>query len=339
MPRYVRDASPNGNDLILVGNDLSTTQAKFGAGALACSAGNYGLMQKAIQLPGDFTIEGHGKYTTTGVNQAFFSAYKTPSIVNGGDEYELFSRSGSSQRLTFYVGTGTNLIVGITTPGTNTYCHWALVRSGSTTTLYTNGVVQGSTATAVDFANRVFAFGAWLTGTEPLIGFLDEIRISSMARYTAAFTPPSAAFPTGGSDPDWSSVLALLSFDASDMTATGAYSLAGVPGKAELPGWFTTSSLADQMGLLNLTDIYFGGTGKVVGDVAIDDDPDIPVARRVWLIRMRDGALIRETWSDAVTGAYSFFGVDITQRYAVLAFDQTHVFNAVIADNIPAEPM
>ena len=65
---------------------------------------------------------------------------------------------------------------------------------------------------------------------------------------------------------------------------------------------------------------------------------DIPVARRVRLHEQISGRLVRETWSDATTGAYSFTGLRLTAYY-VVSFDHTGTFGGVIADNLTPEPM
>ena len=82
----------------------------------------------------------------------------------------------------------------------------------------------------------------------------------------------------------------------------------------------------------------YGGLGKIVGTVKLDASPDdIPVARRVRLIRERDGVCMRETWSDPVTGAYQFLDIDPTIRYTVISYDYAQVYRAVAADNLLPE--
>ena len=49
--------------------------------------------------------------------------------------------------------------------------------------------------------------------------------------------------------------------------------------------------------------------------------------------------LIREVWSDATTGAYSFPWINETWRYTVITYDYEHNYRAVIADNILPELM
>lgn len=66
-----------------------------------------------------------------------------------------------------------------------------------------------------------------------------------------------------------------------------------------------------------------------------------PLRRRVQLYNQASGRLIRETWSDAATGEYSFDSIrggDGT-TYFVVAFDHTGHHRAVIADNLVPELM
>ena len=64
---------------------------------------------------------------------------------------------------------------------------------------------------------------------------------------------------------------------------------------------------------------------------------NIPLFRRVRLIRERDGAVIREQWSHPVTGAYDFQYIDEAQVYTVLSYDHTHTNQAVANDNLSLE--
>lgn len=80
--------------------------------------------------------------------------------------------------------------------------------------------------------------------------------------------------------------------------------------------------------------------GRISGTVKRKADPtNVPVRRRVRLIRDRDGLLVAETWSDAVTGAYEFLWVEEWEAYTVIAYDFEHDFRAVVADNLQPEVM
>ena len=63
------------------------------------------------------------------------------------------------------------------------------------------------------------------------------------------------------------------------------------------------------------------------------------VSTRVRLFKDRDGLMIRETWSDPVTGAYAFDHISMDVKYTVLTYDHAHNFRAVVADNLTPELM
>lgn len=79
------------------------------------------------------------------------------------------------------------------------------------------------------------------------------------------------------------------------------------------------------------------GVGTVYGTTEIKGTPNSPLRARVRLIRERDGLVSRETWSDGVTGAYRFDGVDELETYTVLTYHTTRDKRAVVADGIIPE--
>ena len=74
------------------------------------------------------------------------------------------------------------------------------------------------------------------------------------------------------------------------------------------------------------------GIGRVRGTVKQKGTPDAPVYRKVRLVRERDGVLVRELWSNPITGAYSFDYIDELQTWTVISYDHTGAFRAVVAD-------
>lgn len=99
--------------------------------------------------------------------------------------------------------------------------------------------------------------------------------------------------------------------------------------------WPTTPVLLD--GPIMPLRVSWGGDGRIVGTVTIKGTPNVPVRRRVRLIREIDGVCVGEQWSDPVTGAYSFSGYDRTITYTVLAYDGPRVFKATVADGVIPE--
>lgn len=80
-------------------------------------------------------------------------------------------------------------------------------------------------------------------------------------------------------------------------------------------------------------DVEDGGAYAVFGTVGIDSTPDIPVHRKVRLLCYRSGRLVREMWSDPITGSYRFDHLRIGP-WTVMSHDYTGNYNAVVADNI-----
>ncbi len=113
-----------------------------------------------------------------------------------------------------------------------------------------------------------------------------------------------------------------------------AHSDARVAASSTVPALLTS-----RPGLVSMArDVEFGGHGVVSGTVKRDADPvDLPMRRRVRLFDERSGLLVREAWSEAATGAYSFAGLDATRTYTVVAYDHDHAYRAVIADNMTPE--
>lgn len=84
-------------------------------------------------------------------------------------------------------------------------------------------------------------------------------------------------------------------------------------------------------------DYIHGGKGFITGTVEEKATPNIPLKRRVRLHRDVDGMMVRETWSHATTGAYTFTDINPAYTYTVIAYDYAHNYRAVIADNLLPE--
>ena len=194
------DASAK-NDLETVGNaQVSTTQAKWGTTSMAFDGtGDYLLLQAGPNLAlgsGDFTIEMWFYVTTTAAVQALMDF--RPTSTDG--VYPLIYISASGTSIILDVSAGTR-ITGTTTISTNTWYHFALARSGTSTKMFVNGTQVGSTYTdsnnyLVGTNRPVIAGNGFTLGNNPLTGYIDDLRITKgYARYTANFTAPTAAFP------------------------------------------------------------------------------------------------------------------------------------------------
>jgi hypothetical protein len=229
--REQKGISANGNA------QVSTAQSKFGgASALFDGSGDY-LSLGANSVTNDlaltsttWTVEYWARITShigqfqatvaiwndqTGVGNVYYFSTNMFNTTNKmGFEYVYGTNSGSG-----------NLTFGSSTLATGVWQHHAFVRNGNTLTAYLDGVSQGThdmTGRTIDItgfnnsgANSVpVTIGGMSTGSGSFNGYLDEVRISNIARYTAAFTPSTTPFQS-----DANTVL-LLHMDGTDASTT-----------------------------------------------------------------------------------------------------------------------
>jgi len=188
------------NDLETISTvQASTTTYKFGTASIKFNGTSDCLITGYNPInsfgTSDFTIE-MWLYISSGVNYQFIMGSTatggmmiglnvpisgTPSIAIGQHNVAWVLNFGSS--ISF---------------ASNTWTHIAITRSGSTNRAFINGVQLGSNIT--DSTSWSFSNNTPYIGTNALTnfygGYMDDIRITNgVARYTANFTPPTAAFP------------------------------------------------------------------------------------------------------------------------------------------------
>jgi hypothetical protein len=94
-----------------------------------------------------------------------------------------------------YIVNNVTLISGAYTPAANTWAHIAVCRSGTSTRLFVNGVQVGTTITDTNvYRTGIVHLGSTHRTGNPVVGYIDEVRVSKSARYTANFTPATSAF-------------------------------------------------------------------------------------------------------------------------------------------------
>lgn len=131
-----------------------------------------------------------GKWLVDGTtNSRCFRVYIVDNILRA-----ILSTDGVSTAL---------LLVGTTALAVDTSYHIALVRSGTTVSLYLNGSLEasGSMVGALANENLTTVIGSRkasdTTYANGFNGLIDEVRITKgVARYTAPFTPPTEPFPS-----------------------------------------------------------------------------------------------------------------------------------------------
>ena len=84
-------------------------------------------------------------------------------------------------------------------------------------------------------------------------------------------------------------------------------------------------------------DTEHGGPGTIYGTTKTKGTPNQPAKARVVLQHQRSKLPVRETWSDPVTGAFAFTGIDTTQQFLTLAEDAVGNFRPVAANRLTPE--
>ena len=189
------------NDLETVGNaQISTTQSKWGGSSMSFDGTGDYLLMPSSQLnafgTGDFTIEMWFYLNNTSAIQALYDS--RPTSTDGAYSFIYVNAGGTA--IIYDVSAGTR-ITGTATVSTSTWHHLAISRSGTSTKMFFNGTQVGSTYTdstnyLVGTSRPAIGSSGFSLGTYPLNGYIDDLRVSRVARYTANFTAPTAAFPT-----------------------------------------------------------------------------------------------------------------------------------------------
>ena len=172
------------------GAEISTAESKFG-GASGYFDGVDSSIEASVSLgeTGDFTCE------------CWFRAESIAEsgIVNQGnsDSFGNFAVALSpTGQIYLYASNDVRIMSDAETVEAGEWYHLALCRQGTTTTLFLNGTSIGSTSTALAFTGTPFKVGNGFGGIAFFSGYVDDLRITTgVARYTANFTPPTAAFP------------------------------------------------------------------------------------------------------------------------------------------------
>jgi hypothetical protein len=199
------------NDLETVGNaQISTAiSAKWGSGSMAFDGtGDYLSMPNndLVRLGGgDFTIEfwanttSFGAQTYTPICGIWDTNVPTASIAS---YYVSLNAYNTTYKLGFsyFVSSATDVAFGTATNSTGSWDHYAVVRSGNLLYGFKNGTLLNSGGTAItgtiaNAASTDFRIGGIKNGNV-YNGYIQDLRITKYARYTANFTAPTAAFPT-----------------------------------------------------------------------------------------------------------------------------------------------
>lgn len=183
--------------LLYLSLDGSLADASASARAVTITAGSGGVASGALNLPGDTYarvvpgISLPGDYT---IECWFYASSQQDMALFGSttDNHQILRFNYYANRIISYsipgFYTDTNYSGFVTT---NAWNHIAEVRSGSYAKVFLNGSLASSQA-VTPFELLLNTIGAGYAGSNNIWnGMVDNVHISSVARYSNAFTPPS----------------------------------------------------------------------------------------------------------------------------------------------------
>lgn len=189
------DSGPNGNAVTSSGNaQISTAQSKFGeasglfdgTGDFLTTASNSGVAFGTA----DFTIELWVRLNTL---TGFTALAATRPDAGGYTDGFGFGIAGGGELYLYDNG------FRVTSPPgsivTNTWYHVAIVRESSALRIYKNGISVATGSSGNNYTRTTMTIGANSNSSEPLNGYIDELRVTKgLARYTTTFTPQAEPF-------------------------------------------------------------------------------------------------------------------------------------------------
>jgi len=185
------------NNLETVGNaQVSTSVVKYGTGSLAFDGSGDSLLTPSSPLVSSWT----GNFT---IECWVYANTSTQYIICTNSTSHSDGLTGCYIKVDGSVGFGRFGVNEFTTSAgavaSNTWTHLAFVGNSGTVTTYVNGVssATGSQSTYATTTVKPLTIGRNYQNTPDYSnGYIDDFRITyGLARYTANFTPPTAALP------------------------------------------------------------------------------------------------------------------------------------------------
>jgi hypothetical protein len=160
---------------------VSTLEKYTGTGSLYFPPIGGGFALPQITVSEDFTWEVWLKRTVPVIH-----VYTIVTALAGGESIGWYGNS-TTWRVQF-----SNVSANFTIPDTiNQWAHYAVVKSGNTIRVFVNGVEYGSVGATSDTILKIDSIG---DTSLKFVGYMDNLRISNIARYTKNFTPPTSIF-------------------------------------------------------------------------------------------------------------------------------------------------
>ncbi len=186
-----------GRVLTPVGNaSLSSTQKKFGTASLYCPGGT----------ESGLTLEGHGYFLNTLLANFTFEVWAYPTSISASYNSILYSQPEFNVMLNtigqlvvawFDQSSTADTLTSTAAVTLNAWSHIAFVRDINTYSIYVNGVRVGTKTSAITVlrdANNIQRIGHYGDGLSYWKGYIDDLKITNVAKYKGTYyTVPTAA--------------------------------------------------------------------------------------------------------------------------------------------------
>lgn len=243
------------------GAKLSTVQKKYGASSLLISTSTDYV---EVLSDSDLQFNASDSYTV--------ESWIYPLTTTSTNQYFFYKGTTSTSAIRMYIdGTGkisashgSSVITSTGAATLNTWTHVALVRTGGTSAidLYVNGALAASAPAVLNGVYNTDPVNIGGNGTDAFIGYIEDLRVSNVARYSAGYVP-------GALINDSATVL-MLHFDGANnatSTADDGITLQNVYSTGLNPAAATKIALADYH--------QFGAELRCIGSAAVFGDKGV----------------------------------------------------------------
>lgn len=302
------------------GVSISDVQALYGGQSMRFNGSNGYISSPAsaslaFTSVEDFTISFNAWKDSNG-NMGYDGVIST--LTDGSGSNGWFVELSSTRGFAFGGGGVLDFSVALN-PNNSQWKHWEVSRKNGVLRAFGGGVKLYEAANTRSYLQAGLTIGAEYPGGYHFAGFLQQVLIvKGLALHDGDFTP-SSLISAGGQQflplpvqtGDGRALVAASAATASHSTRAGAVSMA--------------------------RDIEHGGAGTIYGTTKTKGTPNLPTKARVVLHHQRSKLPVRETWSDPVTGAFAFIGIDTSQQFLTLAEDAAGNFRPVAANKLTPE--
>jgi hypothetical protein len=187
------DVSSYGHILTASNTDIDTAQSKFGSGSMLSdgSSSKIDISNHSVFdfQANDWTVDLWVRFNSLSSTSTFYD------YSNHGGDYIFFEWKNTNLLQVYGTTIGT-LISEPWTPSLNTWYHIAYVRHGDNWMVFVDGIQKGTTkVNAVTITTKTLPVIGYNYSASPHHdGWMDEFRISNIARWTSNFTPSDSPY-------------------------------------------------------------------------------------------------------------------------------------------------